>query len=194
MKKILSLLVLILISTQSVFSSDWDDFDNVDRMWDGQKTITNQEFEKVMEKLEENKEQKEIKQKKKKIKKISSGGNSLHSELDVNKEIPTFEKLKSKQEEGILVNCPVDLIINNTILERGYYKVIAERDKENNKIYINFYQSQFFKAKLEVIETDNDFGQDKLDFAELLPYNESFMKMIFGSLDFNAYAFIQFVE
>ena len=194
MKKILSLLVLILISTQSVFSSDWDDFDNVDRMWDGQKTITNQEFEKVMEKLEENKEQKEIKQKKKKIKKISGGGKSLHSELDVNNEIPAFEKLKSKREEGILINCPVDLIIDNTVLERGYYKVIAERDKENNKIYINFYQSQFFKAKLEVIETDNDFGQDKLDFAELLPYNESFMKMIFGSLDFNAYAFVQFIE
>ena len=194
MKKFLLLLVLFFLTVESGFSSDWDDFDNVDRMWDGQKAITNKEFEDVMQKLEENKEKKEEKQKKKKIKKISGGGKSLHPELDVNNEIQTFEKLKPDPEEGILINTPVDLIIDNTVLERGYYKVIAQRDKETKKIYINFYQSQFFKGKLEVIETDNDFGQDKLDFAELLPYNESFMKMIFGSLDFNAYAFVQFVE
>ena len=193
MKKIFLLILLLLLASPS-FSSDWDDFENVDRMWDGQKTITDKEFEEVMEKLEENKVKKEEKQKQKKIKKISGGGKSLHSELDANSEVPVFEKLKSKQEEGILVNSPVNLLIGDTMLEKGYYKVIAERDKETKKIYINFYQSQFFKAKLEVIETDDDFGQDKLDFAELMPYNESFMKMIFGSLDFNAYAFVPYSE
>jgi len=192
MKKIL--LILMLIFALPSFSSDWDDFENVDRMWDGQKTITDKEFEEVMQKLEENNIKKEEKQQQKKIKKISGGGKSLHKELDAGGEVPVFEKLKSKKEEGILVNTPVNLLIGNTMLEKGYYKVIAERDKETNKIYVNFYQSQFFKAKLEVIETDNDFGQDKLDFAELLPYNESFVKMIFGSLDFNAYAFIPYSE
>ena len=194
MKKTLLFLFLILLSVPSTFSSDGDDFDNVDRMWDGQKTITNKEFEEVMQKLEENNVKKEEKQKKKKVKKISGGGKSLHSDMDVSNEIPTLGKLKSEQEEGLLINSPVDIIIGEKVLERGYYKVIAEREKDSNKVYINFYQSQYFMAKLEVVETDDDFGQDKLDFVELIPYNDSFIKLIFGSLDFNAYAYVQFIE
>ena len=61
-------------------------------------------------------------------------------------------------------------------LEQGYYKIIAERDDKNKKLYVNLYQSQFFKGKIEVNETTDDFGEEKLDFARILPYNESFVK------------------
>ena len=55
MKKIISLIVcLVIFSGLSVKADSWDDFSNLDRIWDGQKSITNQEFEQVMEKLEEN--------------------------------------------------------------------------------------------------------------------------------------------
>ena len=56
------------------------------------------------------------------------------------------------------------------------------------------YGGFFFKGKIEVTETEEDYGEDLLDFAKIIPYNESFVKLIFGSIKFNAYAFIPFIE
>ena len=187
------ILLLFLIMAVPVFADEWDDFGTVERMWDGQKSITNKEFEEVMDALQAPQKQKEEKQKKKKIKKISGGGNTLHSDLNVENKINEIPDLKSKTEEGVLVNIPVRLILGDNFLEKGFYKVLARRD-DDKKIYVSFYQSQFFKGEIEVTETDDDFGEDEIDFAKLLPYNKSFMRMIFGSLDFNAYAYIPFVE
>lgn len=187
------ILLLFLIMAVPVFADEWDDFGAVERMWDGQKSITNKEFEEVMDAIQAPQKQKEEKQKKKKIKKISGGGNTLHKDLNVENKINEIPDLKSKAEEGVLVNIPVRLILGDNFLEKGFYKVLARRD-DDKKIYVSFYQSQFFKGEIEVTETDDDFGEDKIDFAKLLPYNKSFMRMIFGSLDFNAYAYIPFVE
>lgn len=189
-----SLLVLLfLVFMTPVLADDWGDFDSVDRMWDGQKSITNKEFEEVMDALQTNQKQKEEKQKKKKIKKISGGGNSLHTELNLEKQINEIPDLKDKTEEGVLVNTPVRLILEDKVIDKGFYKVLARKD-ENNKIFISFYQSQFLKGEIEAIETEEDFNEEEIDFAKLIPYNKSFMRVIFGSLDFNAYAFVPYAE
>ena len=117
----------------------------------------------------------------------------MHNELNPDITIQELDPLKPK-EEGVLVNVPVHLIIDGKVFEKGYYKVFAEQDEENGKKYVSFYQSQFFKGKVEVIETQEDFGEENLDFARVLPYNDSFVKLIFGSIDFNAYVFIPFAE
>ncbi len=187
------LFIVLFVFAFPVFAEGWDDFGSVERMWDGQKSITNKEFEQVMEALESNHKQKEEKQKKKKIKKISGGGTSLHNELNPEKEINEIPDLRNKAEDGILINVPVNLILGEKILEKGFYKVFARKD-DNKKLYVSFYQSQFFKGETEVIETKDDFGEDEIDFAKLIPYNKSFMRMIFGSLDFNAYAFIPYIS
>ena len=136
MKKFL-LLISLLCLIPSSNSADWDDFDNVDRMWDGEKTITDKEFEEVMsalnEKEEKREEKKEQRQKKRSVRRTVGGGNSLHSDMDVNGEIPKFSDSDDK-ELGILINIPVDLVIDENVLERGFYKVIAERDEESKKI------------------------------------------------------------
>ena len=167
-----------------------DEFTNLDRMWDGQ-PVTNQEFDQVIEAIQEKGKKKEEKKRKKRIKKISGGGTSLHEELNPDLSIPEIKPLKPK-EEGILVNLPVSIIIDGKPLEKGFYKVLAE--KKENKIYILFYQSQYFKGKIEATETENDFEETEIDFAKLLPLNESFVKMIFGSIDFNAYAYIPYIK
>lgn len=187
------LLILFIAFLLPVCADEWDDFGAVDRMWDGQKSITNKEFEEVMDALQSNQKQKEEKQKQKKIKKISGGGNSLHSDLNTDKKINEIPDLKTKVEEGVLVNVPVKLILGDKVLEKGFYKVFA-RKGEDEKFYVSFYQSQFLIGEVEVTETEEDFGEEELDFAKLIPYNKSFMRMIFGSLDFNAYAFIPFVD
>lgn len=194
LKKISSIFFINIAFSGLLASADgWDDFSAVDRMWDGQKSITNQEFEKVMEKLEDKGKQKQEKQKKKRFKKLFGAGTTLHNELNPDNEITEIPDFKNK-EEGVLVNLPVQIFIDGKPLEKGFYKLVAERDSDSKKIYVNFYQSQFLKAKLEVNETDDDFGEEMLDFAKIIPYNDSFVKMIFGSIDFNAYAYIPYIE
>lgn len=192
MNKFLLSFFLILFFSPTALADSWDDFSNLDRMWDGQKSITNQEFEKVIEKLEEPVKKKEEKQEKKKRKKLFGGGTTLHEELNPDNKVNEIESILPK--EDLIVNSPVYLLIDGKTLDKGYYKVIGERDKDTKKIYLNFYQSQFFKGKVEAVETDEDYGEEELNFAKILPHNESFMKIIFGSIDFNAYAFIPYAE
>lgn len=192
-KEVLLLILLVIITTTVVQADSWDDFSNIDRMWDGQKSITNQEFEQVMDKLEEKKIKKEEKIKVKKRKKLFGSGSTLHTELNPDNEVQEFESIKPKDED-LLVNIPVNIIINNSPLEKGFYRVVANKDEKDKKIYINFYQSQFFKGKIEVNETEDDFGEETINFVKILPYNNSFVKIIFGSIEYNAYAYIPYCE
>ena len=192
MKKFLLFFLLLILTSMPAKADSWDDFTNVDRMWDGQKSITNQEFEQVVEKLEEKVKQKEEKQKKKKRKKLFGGGTTLHKELNPDSNVSEVEI--AKPEEELVVNVPVHILLDGKPMEKGYYKVVGERCVDTKKIYLNFYQSQFLKGKLEVVETDNDFNEEELNFVKIIPYNDFFVKLIYGSIDFNAYAYIPFVE
>ena len=190
-RTIIFLIAMLILPAQNVFADSWDDYADLDRAWDGQKTITNKEFEQAMDLLQQKQKRKEARQKKRKAKKISGGGTSLHSELNPDKEINEVQ-LKPK-DEGILINLPIHLIIDCKTLDKGYYKVIATKDNDN-KIFINFYQSQFFMGKIEATETEEDFNQENVDFAEIIPYKDSFVKMVFGGIDFNAYAIVPYEE
>ena len=132
-------LLFTILSSCSYADDEWDSFGDVDRAWDGQKSITNKEFEEAINTLEGKKKQKEEKKRKKMIKKISGGGESLHPDLSPESEIKSLTPLK-ENEDGMLLNVPVNMIINNEALDKGFYKVIGERDKDGN-IYLSFYQS-----------------------------------------------------
>lgn len=192
-KILLMFLLCFVLSFQTCFADEsWNDFSGLDRVWDGQKSITNKEFEEAMNVLEQNKNKKDEKLRKKKVKKISGGGTSLHNELNPDGEIRNLAPLK-KEDDGSLLNIPVNIIIDEIPLDKGFYKVIAEKDK-NNDIYFMFYQSQFFKGKVRACETNEDYDEDGLNFVRLIPYNNHFVKIIYGSLEFNAYAYIRFEE
>ena len=194
MKKVFVIIIIAaFFTTLNAYADSWDDFSEVDRMWDGQKSITNQQFEQVMEKLEEKGKQKEEKIKQKKRKKLFGTGSTLHTELNPDTDVQEIPMLKSKNE-GTLINIPVQIIVEGKVLDRGYYKIFTERDKESHKSFISFYQSQYYKGKVEVTETEDDYGEELLDFAKILPYNESFVKLIVGSLDFNAFVLLPFVD
>lgn len=195
MRKFLGIIfaVSFMFTLSQCFADELSDFADLNRASDSQKTITNKEFEQVMDALQEKAKKKEAKQKKKRAKKISGGGTSLHNELDPDKIIPELESIKPVSED-LLINLPVNLIIDGQILEKGYYNVVGERDKENKKIYLSLYQAHFLKAKIEAVETENDYGEEEVSFVKIKEYNDSFVKLIFGSIDFNAYAFIPFTE
>ena len=49
-------------------------------------------------------------------------------------------------------------------------------------------------AKIPVTETNQDFGEDEILFAKLIPQENGTVKIIYGSLDFNAYTFVNTVQ
>ena len=195
MRKIFVTLVILSLffGIQICSAEDWDDYAGLDHAWDGQKSITNKEFEQVMDALQERTKKKEARQKKKKAKKISGGGTSLHNELDPDKVIPELESVKPIAED-LLINLPVNIIVDGKLVEKGYYNVLGERDKETKKIYLSFYQAHYLKAKIEATETEDDYGEEEVNFVNIKNYNDSFVKLIFGSIDFNAYAYVPFIK
>ena len=62
----------------------------------------------------------------------------MHNELKPDSNIKDIPDVKPK-EDGVLTNVFVDLLLDGKILEKGFYKIIAERD-EQKKIHIKFYQ------------------------------------------------------
>ena len=184
--------ILMCFLTSSACADSWDDLSNVESLWDGQKSITNQEFEQVIDKLEEKGKQKEEKVKKKKFRKKFGSGSTLHEELNPDNKINELESLDAKDD--LVLNVPVDLYIEGKVVEKGYYKILSEVDSKTNKKYICFYQSQFFKGKVEVLETEDDFEEKELNFVKLLSHDESFVKIIFGSFAFNAYVYVPIVK
>jgi hypothetical protein len=196
MKKlsVLSLFILLLLSP-SVLSEDFSDNNSViEHAWDGQKPITDAEFEKAINTLTEKQKKKDEKTKKKKIRKISGGGTSLHKGLEPTGEILEQETLKEKGEfDGQLLNIPVDVIVDGKIMERGYYNVFGEKDKSGD-VYLSFYQAHFFKGKVKAKITKNDFDDENLDFVKLEPYDEEYVRIMYGSLDFNAYTYLRYIQ
>ena len=192
-KSFILILLTFVFSINPLWADSWDDFSNLDKTWEAQKTIPNGDYEEVVNALEEKKEKVEQKKNKRKFRKLfSGGGTTLHKDIKPEEKVKDVASIKT-DDNGVLTNVFVDLLLDGKILEKGYYKIFAERD-EQKKIHIKFYQSQFLKGEVFAEETDDDYGQDTIDFARVLPYNQNFVKVIFGSLDFNAYAYVPYVE
>ena len=195
MKKIvMAILLLFLFSPISILADDFfDSYAGIDHAWDGQKPVTEKEFEEAINTLTKKQKKREAKAQKKKIKKISGGGTSLHKGLEPLSDISEQEALKEKgKDEGQLLNIPVNVVIDDKVMEKGYYNVFGEKD-ENGEVYLSFYQAHFFKGKVKAYKTKNDFDAENLDFVKMEPYNDEYIRVMYGSLDFNAYAYLPYL-
>ena len=194
MKRLLFYLLILLIAViNPIYAEGEDDFTNIDQMIENQRNIPNQDYQDVVDALEEKKSQIQEKELKKKQKKIVGSGSTLH--LVPDNSVGDKEILNIKlNEEGTVLNLPVQLVINETVLEKGYYKVLPAVNDDSGEKYINLYQTEALKAKIKMIETDDDFGKDSLDFAEIIPIDDSYTKLIFGSLDFNGYVALPYLD
>lgn len=172
------LLILILIIFLNVSpkvlaeDKELNEYTNsVENAFNGQKPITDEEFDKMVEKLRDKKYKKQ---------RTPFKGQSVNKDQDDN---GIFDN------ENILLSLPVTLLTKDgTEIPVGHYKVTCE--KKNDSVYFNFYQGYNLIAKVDAKETDNDFKEPSINFCKLVPYDEQYVKIIYGSLEFNAYAFI----
>lgn len=153
--------------------------ESVENAFTGQKQITDEEFEKTYQRVKE-------KQDRKKKKTRPFKGKSFNDET-------SGEHINETSEKNILLSVPVNLINGDgTELPVGHYKIVGEKNK--NDVFLNFYQSSTLVARVPAIETQEDFDEKGINFIKLMPYNEERIKVIFGSMDFNAYTFIRIKE
>ncbi len=182
MKRFLLLLVLFLMcnSTMPVMADDadfWDEPMKVDQAAKNQeKAVTNQEFEKVMQFFEKKKKKQEEKKRPK--------GQPIGPQLQEGMQAPDADAFKVTYEEYPTVMIPVTLITPNlTEIPPGYYRILSV--KKGDDYYLNFYQGSSLIAKVAAINTGNDHNQKSLNYAKVIPYEDSYMNVIYGDIDCN---------
>lgn len=185
MKKIFAVLIFLFLAiVLPVFADDSGGYgsiedsmkytNSVEDAFNGQKPITDEEFQKTLDRIK-------AKQNKGKTKKIK--GSSYDEESNSG-------YLDETAEKNILLSVPLGLINGDgTEIPVGHYKIVGT--KVGNDVYLDFYQSSIKVARVPAIETQNDFKQSTINFVQLLPYNSQRVEVIYGSMDFNAYTFIR---
>lgn len=178
-KKLLCLLFCIFLLPYLAFTEevDWGSIGNPDNAWDGQKQITNKEYEEVVKALEERKN----KGKKKKKFKGQNLNNSSDSDMLTNIEnaIP-------------LLNLTVKTIVGDNILIPGHYKIVAQ--KKGKDIYLNFYQGHSLMGKVLAYETEDDFDTNDIYFIKTKFVENNQLLIMFGSMEFNAFAYLNYLD
>ena len=190
-KKIVLFLIITMFALPVCAEEvDWSKYDNIDNAWDGQKVITNKQFEETMNALEAKKNKKMNRQKEKAIRKVK--GSSLHDNMDAHKDNIESQTPLEEAEECQVINIPVNFVSNGKIIDCGFYKVVGE--KNDDGVYLELYQAHNLVAKIKARETKDDFDQEFIQFVKLLPDTDTRMKLIFGSVAFNAYTYINVIE
>lgn len=173
MRKILTVIFAILLATTNYALAEGDLWDNYgDQNVYGQKPVSDEEFEKALESK---------KGKQKRDKNIPKGKNIQQSN--------ETEMLNKMSEDLPTLLVPLTLVVDaNQTIPIGYYQVIGE--KENGKPHLKFYQAHYLIADVPAIETNDDFNQNTISFVKLIQTSPKQVKILFGSLDFNAFAVV----
>ena len=91
-----------------------------------------------------------------------------------------------------LLNLPVPIVVGEELLIPGHYKVIGEKIK--GKVYLKFYQGYRMIAQTEAYETEDDFGSDEIYFLKYEEAPNNHLKIMFGSMEFNAFTFVTYLN
>ncbi len=168
---IIIMLSFILSANSSVFADEqsWDDMMNFDRSWKtNHEAVTDEEFEKVMEKYE----------KKKKPKKYEFEADETRDSLN------DMSILKDIAEHSPTILFPSKLrSYEGEVIPAGYYKL--SYTKKDNTHYIILSQGRKIIAKLKMQPTEENFKSDTIQFAEIRANDEESMKLIYGNIDLN---------
>ena len=190
MKKILALLIIFALNSIPAIADDMD-FTSVGELWNIEhpnldqeaKPVSDEEFEKAIEEMDAkvNKWKNRVERWKRPRGEAFSQGNES-------------EQIKTETgKDSLPVLCvPFDLQIGENILPVGHYQVKGEYVE--NKPVLKFYQAHYLMAKLPATETNEDFNDEEILFVKLIPQNEKSVKILYGSLDFNAYAIVNTAE
>ncbi|MBO6180664.1 hypothetical protein J6O86_03150 [bacterium] len=87
---------------------------------------------------------------------------------------------------------PVEIKMGEGSIPVGHYQV--EGKNEDGRIVLNLYQSHNLVARIPATETNEDYEQEEILFASWVSQDDNHIKIIYGSLDFNAYALVDILQ
>ncbi|MBE7709200.1 MAG: hypothetical protein E7Z93_01995 [Cyanobacteria bacterium SIG32] len=176
MKRFLTIIFSFIIFSSCAAFAEGDLWDNYgDPHTYGQKAVSDKEFDKALE----------SKKKKKKRNKNVPKGNEFHQSNET-------QFIKEAEEEMPVLCIPVKLQVGEDVIPIGHYQVDGE--KKDGNTFLNLYQAHFLIASIPATETQDDYGKETVHFVELLGVNDTQVKIIFGSLELNAYSIINIAQ
>jgi hypothetical protein len=189
MKRFLFIFLLMLFAAMPAVAGDvdlpasgdiWDNFNTNQEFYGQDKpAVSDEQFEKAIE---------EIKYKQDKlgswIKKLQKPRGKEYRQSNETEVIN--EEVEDKDTMPV-VCIPVDLNVGDGVLPVGHYQVKGEKD-ENGNVVLKLYQAQYVMAQFPATETSDDFNEDTITFVKWLSEGDDKIKLIYGSIDFNAYA------
>lgn len=87
---------------------------------------------------------------------------------------------------------PVEVKVGEGYIPVGHYQV--EGKNENGRITLSLYQAHNLIARIPATETNEDYEQEEILFASWVNADDNHLKIIYGSLDFNAYALVDIMQ
>lgn len=195
MKKFAVLLFIILTFSagQAVYADDVD-LPATGDLWDNWNTrqdereakpVSDEEFDKALEQVDKKINKWKHWAERRKIPKGEEFNRSNETEIINNNEETNKDSLP-------VVSLPVELVAGEDLVPVGHYQVKCE--KVGDEVVLKLYQAHYEMAQFPAIETNDDFGEETISFAKWFPEGDNKIKIIFGSMDLNAYSIIEIKE
>ncbi len=184
MKRIFLLSLCLLLTTSTANADDgmWDSYSQNIDTYGEQKFVGDDEFNEAIEKINS-------KNKVKKWMNILQGTTPQKgSQYSKGNETEEINNTQGEKADLPVLSLPVEISFREGIIPVGHYQVKGET--ENNKYILNLYQAHELIAKIPAYPTDEDFEKEEILFADWININDEQIKLIYGSLDFNAYAIL----
>lgn len=188
MKKFLLFIIITAIYITPVFADEngdlWNSYDIKDTPQKETKFVSDEDFEKAL-----NQKNSKVNRWKNWLQKTNVPRGKEFSQSN------ETEIINSNQGEDAslpVISLPVELTISDCVIPVGHYQVKGEMI--DGKPILNFYQASNLILKLPAIETQDDFDKDEILFVDWVEIDENKLKIIYGSLDFNAYTFVDYIK
>ncbi len=158
----------------------WDNWGAEQNFYGNDKNVSDEDFDKAIDSLKSKKNRWVDRLKKKQIPKGEEFNQSNETEI-INEQ--------ADKDTLPVVTIPVEIILKDGVLPVGHYQLKGEKTDDNN-VVLRLYQAQYMMAELPAIETDDDFDEETITFAKWLLEGEDKIKIIYGSIDLNAYSIV----
>ena len=201
MKKLLSIIIaLLILNTLCIGGSSvimhkfmspayaeddlWGSFNTDISSPQEQRFVSDEEFEKA------------LKKKNKKLdiwkKILLNNGSPRGEEFSQSNETEEINNNQGADASLPVLALPVDIKLAEGYIPVGHYQV--EGKNEDGKIILNLYQAHNLIAKIPATETTEDYEQEEILFANWVNADDNQIKIIYGSLDFNAFALVDILQ
>ena len=191
MKKVIFLLFGLCLFASNVAFADEDDlwgnymdinFYNTPK----QTAVSDEQFENTVEKVKQKQDNKFFN------KLFSTEPKKMKGEsFQQSNETSLIEDI---QKETPVLMIPYELKkLNGEILPVGHYQAVFEKDKDGF-VVMKLYQAHYMVAQFPAEETEEDLFDEYINYIKLNDFNDKYVKINYGSMDFNAVAFVEKIK